>query len=424
MIRRHAPVLLAFCALGALACSSTDANEGTPSGSGGSGSGGEEGDGGRSSGGGGSSNSGGKSSGGSISAAGGGSGECDDSALASASKVCKPNADPCGLNSGYPGDEYCILPPPEGKGIQIHFGPKDYKDPEEIAKYLIKPGEEYNAYGLATIPGAGERWYNYTQIRMRPGSHHLINQMVQETEDIPDGFIVDDLGKPKLGCPGRAVGGFPGTQNLIRNMPPGGQHAPENKGIGSRLLPDTRLCVNHHGYNYGTDDPQLRDVWINIWFVPKEEVTQPTIPVFVMAGPFGAIEPYSQEILKASATVTGEGRITNLFGHRHAWTTRFAVWKNEDLVYDSWDWEESVAFNYDSITENPPLNPDAKKDGAVSGELPLTAGDKISIECDIDNQSDNTLTFRNELYTGEMCILFGSTVGTNVGNIPRGMTGG
>jgi hypothetical protein len=64
---------------------------------------------------------------------------CDDLA-ASATKPCGNNPDPCGLSSGYPGDEYCILPPPAGKGIQIHFGPKSYTDEAEVAKYVLKAG--------------------------------------------------------------------------------------------------------------------------------------------------------------------------------------------------------------------------------------------------------------------------------------------
>ena len=29
---------------------------------------------------------------------------------------------------------YCLLPPPEGEGVQIHFGPKSYDDPAEVEK--------------------------------------------------------------------------------------------------------------------------------------------------------------------------------------------------------------------------------------------------------------------------------------------------
>src|SRR5438067_1615602 len=31
--------------------------------------------------------------------------------------------DECGLHTSYPGDEYCILPPPADKGFQLHIGP-------------------------------------------------------------------------------------------------------------------------------------------------------------------------------------------------------------------------------------------------------------------------------------------------------------
>jgi hypothetical protein len=334
---------------------------------------------------------------------------CD---TASASVPCSDDPDPCGLNSGYPGDEYCVLPPPEGQGIQIHFGPKSYTDPAEIAKYALQPGEEFNAYGIAHVPTTEDHFYNYVQIRMRPGSHHLINTVVEGTA-LPEGF-----GPAGMGCGGTTLSGFPGTQNLVREMPPGGKQAPENVGLGSMLRGNTSLCLNHHAYNYNAK-VQIREVWINVWFVPESEVTQRTSPVTITAGPFQPIQPHSQKVLTASATISGTGRIISLFGHRHAWTDRFAVWHNEDLIYDSWDWEESAVFDYDSITTNPAPDPAAKADGAISGILNVVPDDTIKIECDINNTSDNTLTFRNELYTGEMCILFGSAVGVSVGGIPR-----
>jgi hypothetical protein len=341
--------------------------------------------------------------------------EACEGEAASASVPCHDNPDPCGLKSGFPGDEYCILPPPPGKGIQIHFGPKSYTDPAEIAKYVLKAGEEFNSYGTTPIPVDGERWYNYTQIRMRPGSHHLINTVVQG-ENIPEGFAPQGQT-----CEGTTVAGFPGTQNLVRNMPPRGQHAPENVGLGSMLPPNSHLCVNHHAYNYSHQD-QLREVWINVWFVDASEVTQRSSGVMIVAGPWAGILPYTQTTLTAETAITGEGRIVSLFGHRHAWTERFAVWKNDQLIYDSWDWEESAVFNYDSITTNPAPNPDAKTDGAVSGMMEVVPGDTIKIQCDIDNQSDKTLYFRNALYEGEMCILFGSAVGTSIrgGRLPGG----
>ena len=178
---------------------------------------------------------------------------CDDG-VASASKPCSTDPDPCGLKSGYAGDEYCIAPPPPGKGIQIHFGPSNYTDAAEVAKYVLKAGEEFNSYGTTKIPTDTDHWYNYTQIRMRPGSHHLINTVVQG-ENIPEGYA--PAGR---GCPGTTVGGFPGTQNLIRNMPAHGQQAPENVGLGSMLPGNSYLCVNHHAYNYAASGPAARSV--------------------------------------------------------------------------------------------------------------------------------------------------------------------
>jgi hypothetical protein len=112
-----------------------------------------------------------------------------------------------------------------------------------------------------------------------------------------------------------------------------------------------------------------------------------------------------------------------LFGHRHNHTERFAVWRNDELVYDSWNWQDAVVFDYNSITTNNPPNPDANTDGAVSGILNVDTGDKIKIECDVNNTSDISLEFRNELNTGEMCILFGSSVGVSIRDTPTGRSG-
>jgi hypothetical protein len=65
------------------------------------------------------------------------------------------------------------------------------------------------------------------------------------------------------------------------------------------------------------------------------------------------------------------------------------------------------------VSKNPAPDVAKKIDGASSGVLELAAGDSLHFECDIHNQQDTTLRFANELYTGEMCILFGSYTGAN-----------
>jgi hypothetical protein len=44
----------------------------------------------------------------------------------------------------------------------------------------------------------------------------------------------------------------------------------------------------------------------------------------------------------------------------------------------------------------------------------VAAGDELTFSCFIENESDMTLTFSNELYGGEMCNLWGSAVGTSL----------
>jgi len=113
-------------------------------------------------------------------------------------------------------------------------------------------------------------------------------------------------------------------------------------------------------------------------------------------------------------TFRGDGRIIQLFGHRHAWTPRFSAWLNDELIYDSWDWIESVTYNYDSITDNPPIDTEHKTDGAVSGPVEFKAGDALKFTCFIENKSDITLSFKNEARGGEMCNLWGRTVGAGL----------
>ena len=327
---------------------------------------------------------------------------------ASWSKPCSTNPDPCNLKSGYPGDEYCLLPPPEGKGIQVHFGPKNYRDMAEVAKYVVKPNEEFNSYGIANVPDTGTttRYFQYLKISMRPGSHHLINNLISGKPT--EGFV-----QGRVGCEGTSMGSFPGTQNLITEMPPQGIPAPENVGLGRTLPPNVSICQNYHRYNT-TDKPLLNEIWYNIWWIPESEIKEKTSGV-TLNGLITSIPPKTKQVITATTTASGDGRFVTLFGHRHAHTERFAAWLNDKLIYDSWDWMESRVFNYDSITENPAPNPAMQTDGAVSGMLNFKRGDTVKIECHINNTSDTTLRFANELLTGEMCILFGATVGTGIG---------
>lgn len=330
---------------------------------------------------------------------------CEDRRV-SYSKPCHNDPDPCGIHSGWPGDEYCLQPPPEGEGIQIHIGPNDYADMAEVGKYVIQAGEEFNNSVAAPIELTEKKWFQRMQVQMRPGSHHWISTVV---EGKPEPKFYSDTG-----CGGAVgIGSLGGGQNLIYDNPPGGVPAPENEGLGRSVEGNSSLCMNLHAYNF-TDREQLREIWINIYFIAEEKVTQKAQGIGMVGGLGLNLGPHQKKELTYSGNFGADGRIIQLFGHRHAWTPRFAVWLHDELVYDSWAWEESVTFNYDSLSTNPPINTAAKQDGAVSGILEFKAGDELKFTCFIENDSDNTLGFSNQVYEGEMCNLWGSAVGAGL----------
>jgi hypothetical protein len=322
------------------------------------------------------------------------------------SKPCSDDPDPCGINSGWSGDNYCQLPPPEGRGIQIHIGPKNYADAAEVAKYTIQSGEEFDNSVIAHIPLSENVWWNHMRAQLRPGSHHWIGTVVMGK---PEERFYEDSG-----CDGAETSGsVGGGQNLIYDHPPQGIPAPENVGLGRQLVGNSSLCMNLHAYNF-SDRPQLREMWINIYTVPEAEVTQKASGIAMVGGLGLNLAPGQNLEETYSGQFMADSRIIQLFGHRHAWTPHFAVWLNDNLIYDSWSWQDSVTFNYDSITTNPPIDPAGMVDGAVSGVVPVKSGDTLKFTCYVENKSDTTLRFSNQLFKGEMCNLWGSAVGGGV----------
>ena len=324
---------------------------------------------------------------------------------ASAQVPCGDDPNPCAIDSGFPGDAMCLRPPPPALGVQIHLGPADYDDPAQVNAYLLAAGQELNVLAVADVPIEEDRHFEFVQLRMRPGSHHLINRVI--ARHAPAGFLTT------MPCPRELLSAYcPGAQSLARDDPGHGIVAPENEGLGRVLPGNSSLCMNQHAYNFGSE-PLLREVWINVYYMDPARMTQEETRI-VLNADVGVTAPGERRAVSASAPIVGAGRILSLYGHRHANTDRFAVWHNERLIYDSRDWFESAVYEFNSVTRNPPLAPDSGRDGAVSGPLYVRDGDQLRIQCDLHNRSDKPLTFSNEVYTGEMCILFGASVGARV----------
>ena len=68
---------------------------------------------------------------------------------------------------------------PAGEGIQIHVGPSSYTDQAALAPYMLEGGQENVKCFIARIPEGGF-YYLKQENRMRPGSHHMLINLIQD----------------------------------------------------------------------------------------------------------------------------------------------------------------------------------------------------------------------------------------------------
>jgi hypothetical protein len=295
----------------------------------------------------------------------------------------------CGLNSGWRGDEFCILPPPADKGFQLHIGPSDYANPEPV--YILAPGQE-NVHTYTATSGNDHNIDFYVrQYRMRPGAHHTI---VRDTST------------------GRRLSG----SDVNQDHPVGGITAPENAGVGIPLTAHAPISVDHHAINT-TDKPLLQEVWVNFWYVDPSNVTETTTLLYDPGAINVNVAPHADVVLGPyQCDIQTPGRLISMFGHVHANNVRFSAWRTRggqrDLIYESHRWEEPLWLEFTSLANNPVVDSAKEVDGGWTGMLDLEPGDTLAWECHEVNQQDTALRFVNQTFTGTMCIIIGDLVGT------------
>jgi hypothetical protein len=317
----------------------------------------------------------------------------------------------CGINSGYAGDEACLPVPDPEVGMQIHIGPKDYKDAADVARYIMKPGEESSECWTFHTPNTADVYYQTYELSGRAGTHHVINTMYNT--ELPDGGF-GPCADPGTGTNGNIIDNLPGASKAWM---PRGRVAPENADLGRKIPPGVAAQADMHYYNF-TDKDIVREVWMNIFYVEKEVVKRQADQIRAMGGiswsvvpiPPGAMETYKYE-----CPVSGDGQILSLLGHYHSHGKKFtasirrAATGMTEKVFEMYDFLDPAQFQYDSIGMNPPFSMTAA--GAVSGKLEVKNGDVIMWDCFIVNDSNVGLTYTNEVKTGEMCNLWGSSYG-------------
>jgi hypothetical protein len=327
-----------------------------------------------------------------------------------------PNAWPdkrgtCGINSGYAGDEACLPVPDPEVGMQIHIGPKDYTNMAEVAPYLMQPGQESSECWTFHTPNTKDVYYQTYELSGRAGTHHVINTMYN-TELADGGFTV--CADPGTGTSGNIIDNLPGASKAWM---PRGTVAPENADLGRKIPPGVAAQADMHYYNF-TDKPILREIWMNIFYIDQSQVKRQADQIRAMGGiswTLAPIPPGADEVYKYECPLSGSGEILSLLGHYHAHGKHFtasirrAAGGMVEKVFEMYDFMDPAQFEYNSVSKNPPFSPTAA--GAVTGTLKVNAGDVLMWDCHIINDSNVGLTYTNEVKTGEMCNLWGSSYG-------------
>jgi hypothetical protein len=316
----------------------------------------------------------------------------------------------CDIDSGFPGDEACLLPPHPREGMQIHVGPRDYTDLADVQKFILEPGDESSECWSFHTPNTEDVYFQSYELRGRPGTHHIINTMYQS--DVTDGgfSICKD---PGTGSATDILSTLPGASRPHMPLQP---VAPENSAIAQLIPAQTATQADMHYFNT-TTSPILREFWLNIYFVPRDQVTASPKLIRGMGGLSWNSEPIApgtHETYAYSCPINADGRILSLLGHTHAHGIRETAWvkraSGERIqVFEQFDYADPRIFYYDSITENPAFS--QSQPGAQTGILEVFAGDALEWECEVNNDSDQDLTYINDVMYGEMCNIWGQTVG-------------
>jgi len=350
---------------------------------------------------------------------GGGALPCNLDTTAAAAAVYK--LDPAlGLaNGAYPGDRQCIAQQDPALGMQFHYGPTNYDDPKEVAKFVLKPGEEVTDCVFFPTPNADTVYFKEYHSRMRPGSHHMLLYLQPN---------MVASGGPSACNQGAQTRNLFGAQTPNLDTSAIADTSPENDGLAIMVAPKQQVAMQAHFINAGTA-PILREVWANITFVDKAQVKILGDPLFFISGNTMNIPIGTTTVVTGSATVPANAdpnfRVILATGHYHAHTTRFTAYKTvagqREKLFEEYGKldvaPEPSNWYFTSTAQNAKNDPTTKTPGAYSGTVYLKPGDKIDWECEVTNNDVSStspppfnapsIRFNNAVYSAEMCNMFG-----------------
>lgn len=318
---------------------------------------------------------------------------------------------PCSKSpsSGFPGDGQCIEAPAATTGMQLHYGPKDYTDPDEVAKFTLAPGESNQQCMFMKTPNANAVHVKEWHARVRPGAYEAI--LYESDTQVPDSPGPEPCAKGSANA--NSLVSVAGT-DLDLSMDGG---APEFAGAGERIDAHTQVFLSVNMWNT-TDAPLLVEAWLNGVY-SQEPVQREVAPITWFGGLALNVAPHSTHVVRAGGSGQNECRapsdqsVIALVGSTGAHTTRMTAYVQRSgtmaptRIYESYDWSAPVRLYYDSVVRNPVPDARSSTTGGVSGLLTLHPGDTVSWECAIDNSTDASLTYSDNPFAGELCNFYG-----------------
>lgn len=361
-------------------------------------------------------------------------------------------------DTGFVGDEYCILPPPPDKGIQFGVHPQGPAWYEQSAAgdlsgyksvsgdpWTIPPGLEQTRDFATRTDNPTDMNYYRAYYRMRYGSHHDI--ITAHTSSAPGEVWLP--GENRLPgdidfALGPTITGLGGAQRPDDGIPLSLEKPPEDEEIGLyRPLPKggpggAYIIFNLHHFN-PTMEPILKEAWTNFWWEDNAKTNAMPISSIDIGQVLFMGVPAGQTVdVHYVNNIAKPWRALQFFGHRHGFTPNFSAWVMRasggapEVIYQSFNWKDVPTYRYDSTTPNPAPDAASKGDGGASGVLLLNAGDKLHYNCHIVFTDERaaaeglipatqigSLKFANEAFDAEMCILFGAAVEAQGGSMER-----
>lgn len=265
---------------------------------------------------------------------------------------------------------------PPAHGIQLHYGPADSDAPDSA--YVLAPGDETVRCEVVVDSHPAYHVAAY-ETSERAGMHHL-SLFTGTTGAVSPGDTCMLATTPLF---------LVQTRHERTEIAHG---APELAGAALTVNAGS-FVIQAHAINT-TEEPMVVEAWINLETVDSTPV--PVTWLSLSAGHTMAIAPHTKATLSATATDMNPGPVLQLVGHQHAHGTEQRAMFRGREVYRNTNWAEPKVQWFSSVDAAP---------------FTVPAKGTLSWECDIDNTTDSTLRFANEVNTAEMCNLVGFVLG-------------